>query len=98
MEKKSKQEMLEKAADAMNQGAKKLDEIVDKRSVLGEFAAPVTLGVLLVLVVVLVQQPGLLVLLGLGVALGLSPKIIKMALAKKAELDAKKAAKTEEKK
>ena len=98
MEKKSKQEMLEKAADAMNQGAKKLDELVDKRSVLGDLSAPITLGVLLVLVVVLVQQPGLLVLLGLGVVLGMSPKIIKMALAKKAELDAKKASKTEEKK
>jgi hypothetical protein len=93
-----KAEMINKAAEAMSQGAKKVDELVDKRSALGDLSAPITLGVVVMLVVALANNTNLVIYGLLGVAAGLAPKIIKMVMAKKAEMDAKKAAKSEEKK
>jgi hypothetical protein len=92
-------EMIEKAADAVSEGAKKLDKLVDSRSALGDLSAPITLGVILMLAVALANNAsGLLVVGAIGVALGLAPKILKAVLAKKAELAAKKADKSEDKK
>lgn len=89
--KASKAELVNKAAEAASNGAKKLDELVDKRSSLGDLSAPVVLGVVLMLAVAVANNPtGLLIVGAIGVALGLAPKIVKSVLAKKAEMDAKK--------
>ena len=96
--KQKREELMNKAAEALGEGAKKLDQIVDKRSALGEFSAPLTLGVLVMLVFALANNTNLLFLGAIGVAVGFAPKILKMVLAKKAELAAKKAKKDEDKK
>lgn len=96
--KAKRDELIAKAADAVSDGAKKLDKLVDNRSALGELSAPITLGVILMLAVAVANNTGLLVLGGIGVALGLAPKILKALLAKKAEMAAKKTEKSEEKK
>ncbi len=91
-----KKEMIEKGASALEGAAKKADELVNKRtSLLGELSPAVTLGLIAVLIVAVAQNlAGMLVIFALGLAAGLAPKILKMVLAKKAEMDAKKASKT----
>lgn len=87
-----KEEMINKVADAMSQGAKKVDQLVDKRSALGELSAPITLGVLVMLGIALANNTNLLIYGAIGVAAGMAPKIVQMILAKKAAMNAKKAA------
>lgn len=90
-------ELVSKAADAVSEGAKKLDKLVDGRSALGDLSAPITLGVILMLVVAIANNTsGMLVVGAIGVALGLAPKILKAVMAKKSEMAAKKAVKSEE--
>lgn len=89
--KQKREELMNKAAEAMGDGAKKLDQLIDKRSALGELSAPLTLGVIVMLVVALANNTNLLLVGALGVAVGFAPKIVKMVLAKKHEMDAKKA-------
>lgn len=89
-----KKELLEKGASALEKAAKSVDESVNKRSVLGEYSPAVMLGALLVLVVAVANNPsGMLVIFAIGVAAALSPKILKAVLAKKAQMDEKKAEK-----
>lgn len=83
MDKQKRDEMIKKTAEAVSEGAKKLDQIVDKRSALGEFSAPVTLAAIAMLAVALSNNVGLLVLGGLVFAAAMSPKIIKMVMEKK---------------
>lgn len=78
-----KEEMINKVADAMSQGAKKVDQLVDKRSALGELSAPITLGVLVMLGIALANNTNLLIYGAIGVAAGMAPKIVQMILAKK---------------
>lgn len=96
--KQKREELMNKAAEALSEGAKKLDQMVDKRSALGELSAPLTLGVIVMLVVALANNTNLLFLGAIGVAFGFAPKILKMILAKKAAMDAKKEKKEEDKK
>lgn len=84
-----KKDLMEKVANSMAEGAKKVDGLVDKRSALGNLTAPVVLGVVLVLPVALVQSPGLVVLLLLGMALGSAPMLLKNAMAAKDKIAAK---------
>lgn len=95
--KQKREELVNKAADALGEGAKKLDQLVDKRSALGELSAPLTMGVIVMLAVALANNINLLLIGGLGVALGFAPKIVKMIMAKKAELSAKKEVKEDKK-
>ncbi len=98
-EKKQKtEEMIKKTADALGEGAKKLDQIVDKRSALGELSAPLTLGLVVMLVIAVINNTNLLFMGAIGVAIGFAPKIVKMVMEKKAELAAKKEEKKEEEK
>lgn len=96
--KQKREELMNKAAEALSEGAKKLDQMVDKRSALGELSAPLTLGVIVMLVVALANNTNLLFLGAIGVAVGFAPKILKMILAKKAAMDAKKEKKEDDKK
>ena len=84
MDKQKRDELITKTADAVSEGAKKLDQMVDKRSSLGEFSAPLTLAIIVMLAVALSNNVGLLVLGGLVFAAAMSPKIIKMVMEKKA--------------
>lgn len=96
--KQKRDELIVKTADTLAKGAKKLDEAVDKRSVLGDLSAPIMLGVLAMLVVALINYPNLLVIGLLGVAAGSAPKIVKKIMelkAKKKEEPAVKPAKKE---
>lgn len=92
-----KKETLEKVANAMADGAKKVDSLVGKKDVLGSLTAPVVLGLVIILVVALIQQPVLLVLGGLGVAVGLAPALLKKAMDAKEKMDSRKASKEEAK-
>lgn len=92
-----KKDTLEKVANAMADGAKKVDSLVSKRDVLGSLTAPVVLGLVIILVVALIQQPVLLVLGGLGVAVGLAPALLKKGMEAKEKMDARKASKGEAK-
>ena len=76
--KQKREELMNKAAEALSEGAKKLDQMVDKRSALGELSAPLTLGVIVMLVVALANNTNLLFLGAIGVAVGFAPKILKM--------------------
>lgn len=90
---KKSTEVLEKLADAVNAGAKKLDEGVDKRGALGEFSPALTVGIIVMLVVAVINQPNLLILGVLGGAVAMSPKIMRYVRRKKAEMALKDAAK-----
>ena len=96
MDNNKRKEIIEKGASALEGAAKKADELVNKRtSILGELSPAVTLGLIAVLVVAVAQNlAGMLVIFAIGLAAGLAPKILKMVLAKKAEMDAKKADKS----
>lgn len=94
----NKAELAMKVAEASKKGVAKIDEMVDKRSVMGEFTAPITVGLLLILVVSLINSPGLLIIGALGVALGFAPKIVSKVIALKEAQKAKKEAKEESKK
>jgi F0F1-type ATP synthase assembly protein I len=92
-----REEIISKAADAVSEGAKKLDKLVDGRSALGDLSAPITLGVILMLVVAVANNAAGMLVVGLiGVALGLAPKILKAIMAKKSQMDAKKVVKSED--
>jgi len=84
MDKQKRDEMIKKTAEAVSEGAKKLDQIVDKRSSLGEFSAPLTLAAIAMLAVSISNNTGLLVLGGIVFAAAMSPKIIQMIMEKKA--------------
>lgn len=89
-------EIVSKAADAVSEGAKKLDKLVDSRSALGELSAPITLGIILMLVVAVANNAaGMLIVGAIGVGLGLAPKILKAVMAKKANMAAKKSEKSD---
>ncbi len=90
-----KKELMEKVANSMAEGAKKVDGLVDKRSTLGNLSAPLVLGVALVLVVALISNPGYLYILALGAALGMAPMLLKQILEAKNKIMAAKKAKTD---
>ena len=87
-----KKDLMEKVANSMADGAKKVDGLVGKRDMLGTMTAPVVLGLILILIVAIIQSPILLVLGGLGVAVGMAPTILRKGLEAKDKIEAKKKA------
>lgn len=75
--KQRKAEIYLKIADGLEKGAEKVDGLVDQRKKLGEYSAPIALGLVIFLVMAVVKYPELLVYLVVGLGIGLLSKIIK---------------------